>query len=366
MEDDKKEKTPQPLMIYYQPPPYQDDEISLVDLWRVLVRRWQWIAGSLILVVAAAAVYLLNVIPIYEAEAVLLPPEERHVQLLNISGVSAPGRKELYQELVANLKSSSLRRRFFDDNNLLTIMADENAIAAGLVFQSFNESLQVRDGGNQGDLVYVSMQGSKPEQITAWINDFIDLAARYTIESILEGMAIKIQNEKNKINEDIRIDREFAQQRRLDYLAVLDESISIARALNIISRDNKSFRVLEGNSLGIAVTTSGEPIYARGVKDLTAEKEALKSRKELDPFIPGLRDKQARLEALDSQLRLLQTTPKSEVAPAQIDQPAVVPESPVQTRKKMVMALSLVLGAMLGIFAAFFAEFLHNARKEQK
>jgi chain length determinant protein (polysaccharide antigen chain regulator) len=376
--EDKKESpaviaTSLPPCCYQQQGAYKDDEINLVDLWLVLVRRWQWVAAVMVVVVGVAVAYLLLATPVYEAEAVLLPPEDRHIQALNIPGINEitpetakTVTEKIYQEFIGNLRSGGLRRQFFAEHNLLAALGGNNPVSEEEIFRrKFQQAMRVTEGTReQAGFVFVVLQGEKPELIAAWLNDFIQLAVSSTVAKHLEGIQARIVNEKETLQEQIRIDREFAKQRRMDRIAVLAEEIAIARELNIISRDDAPLRTLQGSNFGVAVSTSEEPLYLRGVKDLTAEQEALMSREADDPFIPGLRDKQTRLDRLDSGLRQLQSA-GAEITPARLDQPALPPEHPVQPNKKLILALSLVLGGMLGIFSAFFAEFITRARRPQ-
>ncbi|MFH7326594.1 Wzz/FepE/Etk N-terminal domain-containing protein [Desulfurivibrio sp. C05AmB] len=358
---------------YQQPGGYKDSEISLVDLWLVLVRQWRWIAGVTALVVAVAGVYLLLATPIYEAEAVLLPPEDRHVQALNIPGINvithetAPKEREkIYKEFVSNLRGGSLRRQFFTENNLFAVLGGNRGYSEELVFRrKFHEALQIREENrDQPGFVFVTLRGENSELIAGLVNEYIQLAARSTVDKYVDGIRTKIVNEKETLQEQIRIEREFARQRRLDKVALLDEEISIARELNIIDRDDAPLRTLESSNFGVAVSTTEEPLYLRGVRDLTAEMQALKQRENDDPFIPGLRDKQAKLDLLESGLRMLQTA-RAELLPARLDQQAVSPEKPAQPQKMLVLALSLVLGGVLGVLVAAFQEFLSKVRSTE-
>ena len=51
---------------------YPDDEISLIDLWNVLVRRRWLIAGVTLLCLLVAGLYTTLVTPVYESRSVLL------------------------------------------------------------------------------------------------------------------------------------------------------------------------------------------------------------------------------------------------------------------------------------------------------
>ncbi len=59
--------------MHRDPPPleYRDEELSLAELWDVLVRRKVWVAVSLVVCLAGAVGYLLLTSPVYEARVKL-------------------------------------------------------------------------------------------------------------------------------------------------------------------------------------------------------------------------------------------------------------------------------------------------------
>ena len=349
---------------------YKDDEINLVDLWLVMVKQWKWIAAFVVVSVVASSVYLVLATPLYEAESILLGPDDRSIHAMNIPKINeidiSEEKERIYHGFLNNLKSRSLRWRFFMENNLFFVLSGEDRSSAESVFRrKFQDPLRIKEGArDEAGFVFVTFQGKDRELIADWVNDFIQLAAGNTIDNYIDGVRAKIMNQKEMLHEQIRIEREIARQLRLDRLAMLAEQVAIARELNIISRDDAPLRSLESSNFGVAISTFDEPLYLRGVKDLTAEKEILAKREDDDPFIEGLRDKQIELDRLESGLRKLESA-RADSSAFRLDQKAIPPEQPVHPKKRLVMALSLVLGCMLGVFAAFFRSFIASARRPQ-
>ena len=87
--------------------------------------------------------------------------------------------------------------------------------------------------------------------------------------------------------------------------------------------------------------------------------EQLKSRPNVDPFLPRLRDKEYELAWLES----IDIDPLS-VKTARVDQPAYPAARPVKPRRTLIVVLGLVLGLMLGVFVAFFVNFIESQREE--
>jgi len=114
---------------YPGPAYYRDDEISLIDLWNVLIRRKWMIAGAMVLCVLAAIMYSMVATPVYESRTVVLigkvatigpvenPDEmvQRLLQAYKVGDDTEGGREMPYVEAI------SLNKR--DADHVLTISA---------------------------------------------------------------------------------------------------------------------------------------------------------------------------------------------------------------------------------------------------
>lgn len=377
--------------------PDYGDELSIANIWRVLVCQWKVILTPAIFSVIAAAAYLSVATPRYETELRLLPPEAQHVETLNIPGVNKVSPNEVYRSCIRNLRSGALRRRFFDENSLFSVLGADRSGAEESVFRNrFHNRMRVSEGSKeQKELVQVTLEGEHSSHLAGWLNDFVDFVATATIKELLDGVEARIGNERESLLEQMEIARELAKQRRMDRLAnleeklsvirdgrrredrlaVLDEQIAIARELNIVDRNDALARVLKEQSVGLSVTTAPSPLYLRGVTELVAEREALakrededpflpglretlaemevlKARTNDDPFIPGLRDQEEQLAQLDAGMTRLRES-ASGVVPVRIDQKARDPSVPASPKKTRILTLSLAGGLFLGVFAAF-------------
>ncbi len=327
-----------------------EDEINLLDLWRVLVRQWKVICAITGLAILGAVAYVLLATSVYEAQAIVKPPESKYVEVLNILGISEISTADIFAKFIGNLKNSSLRQQFVDENPQ---------------FSSLRGNVpNIKEGAkNEVGPVFLSLQGYDSKLVADWVSGFILLAERKTIGDFFDGIEIKIANQKKEIESQLQIGRDFAGQRRLDRIALLEEQIAIARASKIFDRKLSTYNTaMATQSLGGTLSTAQEPLYMRGVKELAAEKEELEKRKNDESFIVGFRDKQEILAQLDAGLKQLQAA-RAIARAVTVDQPAIQPKSPVEPRRMRVLALSLVLGSISGIFVAFVVNFIEQQKK---
>lgn len=329
-----------------------EDEINLLDLWRVLVRQWKVICAITGLSVLGAIAYILQTTPVYEAQAVVKPPEGKYVEALNIPGISQISSADIFAKFTENLKSSVLSQQFVDENPQ---------------FASLRGNVpNIKEGAkNEGNPVFVGLQGYDAKLVADWVDGFVLLVERKTIDDFFDGIEIKIANQKKAIQDQLQIGRDFADQRRLDRIALLEDQIAIARASKIFDRQLSGYSVAEGQRFGETLDTLQGPLYMRGVKELTAEKETLEKRKENEPFIAGFRDKQESLAQLDTGLKQLQAG-RATARAVTVDQPAIQSKIPVKPRRTRVLVLGVVIGVLLGVSVAFLINVVEQQKELEK
>lgn len=352
--EEQKGQQPHHVSSQVYPDACLDDEINLLDLWRVLVRQWKVIGAISGLSVLGAVLYVLLATPVYEVQAVVKPPDSKYVEALNIPGISQISSADIFAKFTGNLKAgtlknSSLRQQFVDESPQ---------------FSSLRRiELNIKEGAkNEAGPIFVTLKGYDSKLVADWLNGFILFAERRTLGDFFDGMEIKVANKKKEIEDQLQIGLDFADQRRKDRIALLEDQIAIASALKIYDRKLVNYSTVVSQSGGAPLNTVQEPLYLRGVKELTAEKEKLEKRKSNEPFIDGFRDKQESLAQLDAGLKQLQAA-KAIARAATVDQPAIQSKSPVKPRRMLVLALSVVLGAMIGMFAAFAVNVVERQKK---
>lgn len=347
------------------PPQYMDDEIDLFELWDNIWQQRFVVVTITALATVIGLAYALMATPIYKSEAYLLPPLSKDLQELqiNISDVASSSSdgtrinvsldinvdsKSTFERLTNNLRSRTLRRDFYEANEL-AIYFSENPTdqSSNRLFQNnFNNKISVttpsnRDEGNQ---MVVSFEITDAELSAKWLNAYVDYAIAQTKTQIIEDVRSKIQKRVSELEMMMSSMRSTAENKRQDRLAELEEALQLAKSIGL--RDIQS-----------AESPVPEKEYLRGTRALEAEIAVLKQRKSDDPFIDGIRDLQRYLSYLNSI-----TIEPENVQIARIDQQALVPQGPIKPNKKLIVILSVLLGGMLGVFVALIRAAVKNRR----
>ena len=355
---------PHTIPVYIAPYKDRGDEVSLIDLWRVIARRKGIILLSFLASMVLVSAYIFFAEPSYRAAAYLLPPQQQQIQglLIDFRGIEKSGLdierytpELVYDAFLENLKSRGLRREFFDGGNLVTHYVNEETdteFNVDRIFDTkFNKSFQVQVDTQNPLFVTVSLAYSDPELVTQWLNQFVDFTNERTVHQLFSDVDSTIQAEIKRVRYQLASKLKLAEQRRHDRIISLQEALRVAKALGITEAG--AFPMDAGkNPAGIAVNTAQVPLYMRGTKALETEITVLESRKSDEPFIQGLRDLQERLSFLEDLL-----VDVDKLSAVTVDAVAKKPYRAERPRKLLLIAIAAMLGFMIGIFLVFIAEF---------
>lgn len=332
-----------PVMLVLQPP--TDEQIKLIDLWQVLLRRKMVVFVAVAIALIVSVAYAMLATPIYQAKAFLLPPLTKDVENLRFSA----GRQAhtvttdaAYSLFLQNLESKSLRRKFFDSLHLVPPASSSAASAEG-VFNDFNQAFSVATKGNKRKLITLSFRGRNASVAAQRVNGLVAMANKETVRQLIQDASSVLEDQKQMLEDSIDAKRKLAAQRKADKIVALQEAASIARSAGI----SKPMRWGGTDS----------PIYMRGYKALDAETKSLLKRKNDDAFIQHLRDLQERL----SLLKAIRFDP-SQISTVTVDQRAITPIHRIAPRRKRIVLMGLLLGLGLGLVAAFLIEFVAGSQ----
>lgn len=199
---------------------------------------------------------------------------------------------------------------------------------------------------------------------------------------------------KAELIDELEALREELKVRRQNRIMQLDEAIIIAKSLGIKKPATPSSLANEtrssGNVIRTEVNSQQNPLYFMGTEALNAERTALVER-ENDDFTSGrIVEIHTALKRLQNnrQIEVLQTRENEDLFLAeqaatrqeisrlqnltvnmdnlklvQIDQSAIEPTSPIKPKKSLIVAVGIVLGGMLGVFAALIRRAVKNRRQ---
>ncbi|MDQ7004677.1 MAG: Wzz/FepE/Etk N-terminal domain-containing protein [Ghiorsea sp.] len=342
-------------------------EISLVDLWEVLVKQKVVIGAVWLVAVLLALAYVSLATPIYKVEAFLLPPSQKDIQPLNVpvldrsrssERLSHYESEDVYRLFIQSLKSKSVRRGFYESYSVAKQLGLKEGDNPDTFFEErFSKKLLVNQNVKKKEeegFVSVSLEGEDPKLMAQWVNVFVEETANIVRKRLVGEVEGKVKSLETSVEDLILGKKTLAKDRREDRIIILQEALSVTQSLS--EQDQQVKRL---NS--IAVNTKELPLYLLSPNALKAEIKVLKSRQDDAPFIKGLRDLEEKMASLGAV-----SIQGDKIKPFYFDQKAIVPEKPIKPKRMLIIILAGLMGFLLGVVVAFIRSAEGGASKEIK
>jgi len=380
---------------------YDADEIDLYELWLTLKRRKKLVLGVTVFFTIAALILSLILPPTYKTETTLMPLGGKKggglSSLLSSLPVSLPnfsGQSGITVEAV--LKSRTLRERVIRDLNLLPLLFHDkwDGKSKRWILKGENDRPPtVLDGAKKLEKLISVSTDRKTGVITLSVEFERDPKVAYEIAETALKEANNILNEKSFTLEKryrIYIGKQLvlAREKLLEIEKIYKGFVSgrIKKVPLIFGDDAIQYGKLEGELLAkrkkLEILSSSEGASLREVSRLKSEIKRIKAKLyKLQGKVNyiSLPEYQLNLQKLQTQMSiaegLFETLVKEyEMAKAQemkekisfqIIDPPYIPEEdkPYKPKRKLIVAVAFVSGLFLGIFGAFFKEWLDNVRQ---
>ncbi|WP_286239866.1 Wzz/FepE/Etk N-terminal domain-containing protein [Neptuniibacter halophilus] len=267
----------------------------------------------------------------------------------------------------------------------LTFKSSDRLLAASELDRLIEFSSQALLKHYRGD--YNTVRNNEIERLLSAI-DYLEQQAQQQREYKIQRIEEQHLQQKLQLEDKLRAAKETYQKQLNDKIYSLKEAINIASALGIkkpvqLADLNENSRRVE-----IGLNASGQPLYLRGSTLLSVELEQLetrpadyfpdasirtieerllslqnnreiellKARKSDKAFIPELEGLQARLDKI-----------RAEEFPSDLslefrNSPAMAESAPIKPKKSLILALSVVLGGMIGVITALIRCAIRNRK----
>ncbi len=186
-------------------------------------------------------------------------------------------------------------------------------------------------------------------------NDNVNRQVQNTMEALLVAHSRKITRELEDIDTASSIALNNEKLKTQFRLAFLDEQASLARAIGI-DKNTLTAQTFTTQSALVTSVNKEEPFYLRGYIAIEKKMEMLSSRQSPQLFIPKLISNERRKQQLlkDSSVtnakKLIALTPIGTETFEAVSYDLAYIDFQSKTKTSLILALSIVLGGMLGIF----------------
>lgn len=377
----------------------EEDEINLLDCWRVLVKRKLVIGLIVAVAIVASVIYALTLPPIYASTASILPPQQEGGGAGIISQLSGGlgglagsflGVQTPASQWMAILKSRTIKDTIIQRFDLMKAFKAKTKEGAIKTLDGM-----VKISKSKEEVLSITVEDKNPKRAAALANAFVEELDRVNkgmvttsgrrMRVFIEKRLNEAKIELTKAEESMKAFQEGNRAVKLD-----DQSRAIIEAIGIVKGQLMAKEVELQTMLSYATPSNPQAeILKTQVEELTEKLRELGEGKKRpgnpssqDIFIPTakipdlalqyarlLREakvQQTLYELLTQQYEMARIQEAKDTPTVQVLDEAKVPELKSKPNKRLIVMLSTITAGFLAIFLAFFLEYVEKVRVQEK
>jgi len=380
----------------------REEEINLLDYWRVVRKRWKLIGVIFFTTVAAAVVVSLIMTPIYQAKTTIMPIESSRGQLSatlqslgslpfvggmlpSIGGASA-------NKLVTVLKSRTAAEEVIQALGLIKVLFEEERDEPPTLQDAVKSLYNITDiTDDKKGLISIAVEYKDPHIAAGIANQYTIALQRFLNENTL-SMAkrnrIFIEDQLTKVKEELRHAEDAMKnfQTNKKIVAMDAQTEAAIKAL----AELKAMITAKEVELGVLrqFATSSNPDVL-SIKDELRELKkqlAMLESNDTNPnadVLPSLSEapelglqyirlkrkaltQEKVFELLTQQYEMAKIEEAKEDITFQVIDRAIPPEKRVKPKRKLIVMLAGVVSLFAGVFVVFFLEYLENLKNGEE
>lgn len=377
----------------------EEDEINLLDYWRVIVKRKKVIGIIVGVAFVASIIYSLLLPKIYASTASIFPPQQEGSMAAGIASQLSGGLGALaggflgintpVDQWVAILKSEAIKDAIIKRFDLMKVFESETMEDARKTLKGMVKVAKAKEG-----IISVTVEDKDPQRAAAMANAFVEELDRINkgltttsgrrMRIFVEGRLKEAKEELTRLEESVRAFQERNRAVKLD-----DQSKAIIEAIGTVKGQLMAKEVELQTLLSYATPNNPQAeLLKTQVEELKGKLRELEEGKHLpdnpsqkDIFIPTtkipdlslqyarlLREakvQQTLYELLTQQYEMARIQEAKDTPTVQVLDTAEVPEKQSKPRRRQIVMLSTITAAFFGVFAAFFMEYIERVKKNQ-
>lgn len=374
-----------------------EDEINLLDYWRVLVKQKLLIGIIVGIAIVGSIIYSLTLPPIFASTASIFPPQQEG----GMSGIASQlpgglgalaggflGASTPVDQWLAILKSQAIKDAIINRFDLMKAFKAKNMEDARNTIGGMIKVAKAKEG-----IISITVEDKDPQRAAVLANAVIEELDRINkgiVNTAGRRMRVfveeRLKGAKDELTASEEAIKSFQEKNRA--LKLDDQSKAVIEAMGMVKGHLMAKEVELQTLLSYATPNNPQAeILNTQVKELRERLRELEEGKinpdnpsQKDIFIPTakipnlslqyirlLRDakvQQTLYELLTQQYEMARIQEAKDTPTVQVLDEAKVPERRSKPNRRKIVMLATITAAFCGILIAFFMDFISRAKKE--
>jgi tyrosine-protein kinase Etk/Wzc len=369
-----------------------DERINLWSLSAVPVRRWKTLVGAVVLLVLVALAYQTLRPKYYAAHLSIVPSTERGGAASSMIAAA-----QLPPALAGMLVGTHSNQRLIEGVLRSRSLADSLLARLGIdpALDPGSEAVVRQILGNQTKVehrpdgsIRIEVRDREPERAARIANELPDLANvitarlsasvalrkqeffenqlvsahRQLVNSEERLVAFQLSQDAPEIQEQARRTMEAAAALQRQ---IMEQEITVSQLRRSATPNNPELRSAEAQLTAtraqLARMTTGS---GRADRVFVSMRESPELKVEATRLLRDFTKDEQVFMSLTAALTQAQIDANNNLPTISVLDPAIVPQSPIRVNVRLLLAMAVLLGLVMGVVAAFFQEYLIHARRD--
>lgn len=376
-----------------------EDEINLLDYWRMLVKH-KWIIGLIIVAASVASIIVsLNLTKIYAAKTSILPPQQEGSSSLGIISQLPGGLGGLAGGFLGVKSPADLWVGILKSQTVMDAIVNRFDLVKAFKAKTLEDAINALNGmvkiaKSKEEIITITVEDKDPRRAAAIASAFVEELDRVNknimmtsgkrMRTFVEKRLLEAKAELAKTEEAVKDFQESSKAIKLD-----DQSKAIIEAIGAVKGQLMAKEVELQTFLSYAtpnnpqaeiLKTQAEELKER-LRELMEGKKRPDNPSPKDIFIPTvkipdlalqyarlLRDAKVQetlYQLLTQQYEMARIQEAKDNPTVQVLDMAKVPEKRIKPKRRQIVLLATLTATFFGIFLAFFIEYIEKVRNQE-
>lgn len=340
-----------------------DDEIDLFELAETLWKKKWFIVTITGIISVLALVYAFFIAePVYEASAIIIPPNIEDIKSFNegrgSNGLTLYSPLDVYREFLKTMKLKDIQEIFVKNVYLEKVAPKYQRLDSIKILERFQNNFSIKQHKVEElpNAYIISFKAENARLAQEILESYILYVEENSSTKLLLSNKMQIMAIIESLDSSLKAAKDLFLEEQKNQILRLEEALVIAKSIGLTK---PAFVEGKGN-LETAQYVDRNLLYMQGSLALEAQIKALKERTNIEAF--AFTDEQLLTKYQLVYLKNLTFTEDAKEV-FKLSGSIDIPQNTIAPKKKLILALAFILGLMISVFIVLIKDAIIKRKK---